>query len=155
MANKKVPKTAAPAEKVEIVVSTWWPTRRIKGMRIKDLTSDSAFGGEVTLDADQAKYLYERLRRYTARLRARRGCDMAKNRKMSEAELDAYLNNLNTAVGQKLNEIRKLMPPGYKITLVCRHEQVDKAHMIFTDDSNLEGVANAVLGNNNTRGSKP
>lgn len=59
--KKKVPATAEPKDKVEIVVSTYWPTRIIKSITINDLTSDSSFRDTVTLDRGQAKYLFEQL----------------------------------------------------------------------------------------------
>lgn len=59
---KTVKKTDDPTKpKVEIVVSTYFPTRIIKSINIKDLTSDRSFRDEVTLDRSQAKYLYEQL----------------------------------------------------------------------------------------------
>ena len=58
---KKVPETAPANEKVEITITTYWPTRIIKSIHIKDLTSDSSFRDEVTLDRTQAKYLFEQL----------------------------------------------------------------------------------------------
>ena len=61
MAGK--PKTSADptAPKVELVLSTYFPTRIIKSVNIKDLTSDRSFRDEVTLDRSQARYLYEQL----------------------------------------------------------------------------------------------
>lgn len=59
MAKKKITDPNAPT--VEIVLSTYFPTRIIKEVVIKDLTSDSSFRDTVTLDRKQAKYLYEQL----------------------------------------------------------------------------------------------
>lgn len=64
MAKKVVtPETAAKENKpkVEIVVSTFFPTRIIKSITIQDLNSDRSFRDQVTLDRSQAKYLYEQL----------------------------------------------------------------------------------------------
>lgn len=49
----------SPEDKTEIVVSTYWPTRIIKSIDIKDLSS--SYNNTVTLDTGQAKYLYEQL----------------------------------------------------------------------------------------------
>jgi len=57
--GKKVAATAPPEEKVELVVSTYWPTRIIKSITIKDLTSD--YNNSITLDRGQAKYLFDQL----------------------------------------------------------------------------------------------
>ena len=44
---------------VEIVVSTYFPTRIIKSITIKDLSKD--YNNSVTLERKDAKYLYEQL----------------------------------------------------------------------------------------------
>lgn len=47
---------------VEIVVSTYWPTRIIKSVNIKDQTSDSSFHSDIELTREQADYLYSQLK---------------------------------------------------------------------------------------------
>lgn len=60
MAIKKNP-VDPKAPKVELVISTYFPTRIIKSVSIKDLTSDRHFRDEITIDRSQARYLYEQL----------------------------------------------------------------------------------------------
>lgn len=43
-------------QSVEIVVATYWPTRIVKEVTIKDLTRDG-FRDEITISAAAAKYL--------------------------------------------------------------------------------------------------
>ena len=51
----------APNEAVQIVVSTYWPTKIIKEVTIKDLRKDS-FRDEITLGAAETKYLFSQLK---------------------------------------------------------------------------------------------
>lgn len=50
-----------PEQSVEIVVGTYWPTRIIKTVTIKDLQKDS-FRDEITLGGAEARYLYNQLK---------------------------------------------------------------------------------------------
>lgn len=70
-----------------------------------------------------------------------------KERKMTEAEAEIYMQELNQNVGALLNAIQKALPPKYIITLVARHPEIPEAQMIWTKDDNLEAVADAVLDN--------
>lgn len=45
---------------IEIVISTYWPTRIIKSVTIKD-AAKSSYKDEITISAKDAKYLYEQL----------------------------------------------------------------------------------------------
>jgi hypothetical protein len=59
MALKKQP--VDPAEPVTIVVSTYWPTKIIKEVNIKENRKNS-YKDEITLNAADAKYLYGQLK---------------------------------------------------------------------------------------------
>lgn len=50
-----------PNEAIEIVVATYWPTKIVKEVTIKDLRKDS-FRDEITIDAASAKYLTGQLK---------------------------------------------------------------------------------------------
>lgn len=48
-------------QSVEIVVATYWPTKIVKEVTIKDLTRDG-FRDEITINAAAAKYLTGQLK---------------------------------------------------------------------------------------------
>lgn len=73
-----------------------------------------------------------------------------KHRKPTEGEVTDYINKMQTDVAAKMDEIQKLVPPGYMITLVCRHPTMNGAGFVFTKDKNLEAVADEVLATHRT-----
>ena len=58
--GKKALASKEPKDTTELVVSTYWPTRIIKSITIRDLTE--TYGNSITLDRGQAKYIYEQLK---------------------------------------------------------------------------------------------
>lgn len=72
------------------------------------------------------------------------------HREMSDTELDVYLKDMHAKLTKHLDDMQKILPPGYLITFVARHPQVIGAEMILTKDGNLEAVADAVLANHKT-----
>ena len=70
---------------------------------------------------------------------------MAKTRKMSDAEIDLYLQDMHKNIGKKLDEIKAMLPPGYLVTLVARHPDVAGGQMILTEDTDAQGIAKAIL----------
>lgn len=46
---------------VEIIVSTYWPTKIIKSVQIKESGKDT-YRNDITLTHDDAKYVYEQLK---------------------------------------------------------------------------------------------
>lgn len=49
-------------ENVEIIVSTYWPTKIVKDVSIRRLDKDSHFHNDITLEKKDALYLYEQLK---------------------------------------------------------------------------------------------
>lgn len=47
---------------VEIIVSTYWPTKIIKTVSIKRLDEKSSFHNDITLERADAQYLFEQLK---------------------------------------------------------------------------------------------
>lgn len=47
---------------VEIIVSTYWPTKIIKTVQMKRLDEKSSFNNNITLEKKDALYLYEQLK---------------------------------------------------------------------------------------------
>lgn len=58
--SKKTLKNYDPLHPIEIVVSTYWPTKIIKEVTITDPTKDS-WHNDITLSKEQAQYLYDQL----------------------------------------------------------------------------------------------
>lgn len=58
--SKKQLKNYDPLHPIEIVVSTYWPTKIIKEVTITDPTKDS-WHNDITLSKAQAQYLYDQL----------------------------------------------------------------------------------------------
>jgi hypothetical protein len=72
------------------------------------------------------------------------------HRQMSDAELDNYLKEMHAKLTEHLDTMQGILPPGYLITFVARHPEVQGAEMILTKDANLEAVADAILANHRT-----
>lgn len=70
-----------------------------------------------------------------------------KKRKMSEAEIDAYLKEMHEGLSKHLDAMQQIVPPGYVLTFVARHPDVPGGHMILTKDADLEAVADCILDN--------
>ena len=68
-----------------------------------------------------------------------------KQRKMTEAEADEYLANMQQGIRKHLDGIQTLLPPGYAITFVARHVAIEDAQLILSKDPDIEAVANALL----------
>lgn len=49
-------------DNVEIIVSTYWPTKIIKSINLKRLDEKSSFNNNITLDRKDAEYLYRQLK---------------------------------------------------------------------------------------------
>jgi uncharacterized protein YvpB len=47
---------------IEIILSTYWPTKIIKSVCIKDPNETSSFHSDITLSSYDAKYVYEQLK---------------------------------------------------------------------------------------------
>lgn len=58
--SKKQLKNYDPLHPLEIVVSTYWPTKIIKEVTVTDPTKDS-WHNDITLSKAQAQYLYDQL----------------------------------------------------------------------------------------------
>lgn len=56
-----VSKTSQSNERIEIVVSTYWPTKIIKTVQVKRLDKDH-FHNDITLERGDAEYLYGQLK---------------------------------------------------------------------------------------------
>lgn len=61
MTREDIDKITALKTTVEIIVSTYWPTRIIKSVTIKNIEEKTIFNKEVTLSAKEAKYLCQQL----------------------------------------------------------------------------------------------
>jgi hypothetical protein len=48
-------------KKVEMIVSTYWPTKVIKSVQIKESGKDT-YRNDITLSREDAKYVYEQLK---------------------------------------------------------------------------------------------
>lgn len=75
---------------------------------------------------------------------------MTDKRKLTDAELNQYIADLQKNVAEHLDAIQHLVPPGFYITLVVRHHDTAGAGFVMTKDKNLEAVANEVLGTSAT-----
>lgn len=74
---------------------------------------------------------------------------MAKNRKMSEAEIDDYISNIQNVMTSSLDAVKAIMPEGYHLTLVARLPGNTNADLIMSNDPDQKAVAEAVLNNGN------
>lgn len=73
---------------------------------------------------------------------------MAKNdeqRKMTDAEVERHLQEMNTQIAALLNAAQKVLPPKYQITLIARHTEIPEANMVWSKESDMEVVADALL----------
>lgn len=61
MTKDDMNKLITDGNSVEIIVSTYWPTRVIRSVTIKKIEEKSIFNKEVTLSAKNAKYLCQQL----------------------------------------------------------------------------------------------
>lgn len=66
-------------------------------------------------------------------------------RKMSEAEIEQHLQEMNTQVAAHLSAMQKILPPKYQITLVARHIEIPEANMVWSKETDMEVVADALL----------
>lgn len=68
-----------------------------------------------------------------------------KQRKMSKAEIDQHIAEMNTQIIALLAAAQKVLPPKYQITLVARHTEMPEANMVWSKETDMEAVADAVL----------
>ena len=74
---------------------------------------------------------------------------MPKERKMTEAEIDDYLQNIQNVMQSSLDAVKAIMPEGYQLTLVARLPGNKNADLIMSNDTDPKAVAEAVLNNGN------
>lgn len=61
MAKRLIDEAVDKNKYLEIVVSTYWPTRIIKTVQVKNPASESSFHNDITLSREQAEYLCNQL----------------------------------------------------------------------------------------------
>lgn len=66
-------------------------------------------------------------------------------RKMTDAEVEQHIQEMNTQIAALLNAAQKVLPPKYMITLIARHPEIPEANMVWSKESDMEKVADAVL----------
>lgn len=68
-----------------------------------------------------------------------------KQRKMTKKEIDQHIAEMNTQIVALLAAAQKVLPPKYQITLIARHTEMPEANMVWSKESDMEAVADAVL----------